>query len=44
MADLVAREAITLCGRYLARVVADGADREAREKMAWAATGFRWES
>ena len=38
MADLVAREAITLCGRYLARVVADGADREAREKMAWAAT------
>jgi alcohol dehydrogenase class IV len=37
MADLAAREAIALCGRYLARAVADGADREARENMAYAA-------
>ena len=37
MADLAAREAIALCGKYLARAVANGTDREAREKMAYAA-------
>ena len=38
MADLAATESIRLCGQFLARAVADGTDREAREGMALAAT------
>jgi hydroxyacid-oxoacid transhydrogenase len=36
--DLGCREALRLCGRYLARAVNDPADREARHQMMWAAT------
>ena len=36
--DLFALETVRLVVRYLPRVVADGTDREARERMAWAAT------
>jgi hydroxyacid-oxoacid transhydrogenase len=36
--DLGSREALRLAGRYLVRAVVDGADREAREQMMWAAT------
>ncbi|MCW5801109.1 MAG: iron-containing alcohol dehydrogenase [Deltaproteobacteria bacterium] len=36
--DIGCREALALCGRYLARAVADAADDEAREQMMWAAT------
>ena len=36
--DLGCREALTLCGDYLLRAVADPADAEAREAMMWAAT------
>ncbi|MDY3561404.1 iron-containing alcohol dehydrogenase [Gemmata sp. JC673] len=38
MADLMAREAITLVGRFLRRAVRDGSDLEARDGMALAAT------
>lgn len=38
MSQLVAMECIMLCGRFLARAVADGSDTEARDHMAWAAT------
>ncbi|HEY0193571.1 MAG TPA: hydroxyacid-oxoacid transhydrogenase [Kofleriaceae bacterium] len=36
--DIGCREALRLCGRYLARAVRDASDREAREQMMWAAT------
>jgi len=36
--DLGSLEALRLSGRYLARAVADEADAEARESLAWAAT------
>ena len=36
--DLGCREAIRLCGAYLARAVRDAADGEARDQMMWAAT------
>lgn len=36
--DLGSLEALRLCGRYLARAVADADDEEARGKMMWAAT------
>jgi alcohol dehydrogenase class IV len=36
--DLGCREALRLCGRYLARAVRDAADGEARHQMMWAAT------
>jgi alcohol dehydrogenase class IV len=36
--DLGCREAIRLCGAYLARAVRDPADIEARDQMMWAAT------
>ena len=38
MADLMAREAITLVGKFLRRAVKDGSDLEARDGMALAAT------
>ena len=38
MADSMAREAITLVGRFLKRAVKDGSDLEARDGMALAAT------
>src|SRR5947207_12596144 len=38
MADAMAREAITLVGKYLKRAVKDGNDLEARDGMALAAT------
>lgn len=38
MSDMVAREAIINIGAYLPRAVADGSDREARERMAFANT------
>jgi alcohol dehydrogenase len=38
MADVMAREAITLVGRFLKRAVKDGNDLEARDGMALAAT------
>lgn len=38
MADLMAREAIALVGRFLRRAVADGSDLEARDGMALAGT------
>jgi alcohol dehydrogenase class IV len=38
MADLMAREAITLVGKYLRRAVKDGNDLEARDGMALAGT------
>jgi alcohol dehydrogenase class IV len=38
MADLMAREAITLVGKFLKRAVKDGNDLEARDGMALAAT------
>jgi alcohol dehydrogenase class IV len=38
MADAMAREAITLVGKYLRRAVKDGSDLEAREGMSLAAT------
>jgi alcohol dehydrogenase class IV len=38
MADVMAREAITLVGRFLKRAVKDGTDLEARDGMALAAT------
>src|SRR4029079_13268376 len=38
MADAMAREAITLVGKFLKRAVADGNDLEARDGMALAAT------
>jgi len=36
--DIGCREALRLCGRYLARAVADAHDHEAREQIMWAAT------
>ncbi len=36
--DLGCREALRLCGAYLARAVRDASDREARHQMMWAAT------
>jgi len=36
--DLGCREALRLCGSYLARAVRDAADTEARHQMMWAAT------
>jgi alcohol dehydrogenase class IV len=36
--DIGCREALKLCGRYLARAVADATDEEARDQMMWAAT------
>ncbi len=36
--DLGCREALRLCGAYLARAVRDPGDAEAREQMMWAAT------
>ena len=36
--DLGCREALRLCGHHLVRAVRDDSDREAREKMMWAAT------
>jgi alcohol dehydrogenase class IV len=36
--DLGCREAIRLCGSYLARAVRDASDTEARHQMMWAAT------
>jgi hydroxyacid-oxoacid transhydrogenase len=36
--DLGCREALRLCGAYLARAVRDASDEEAREQMMWAAT------
>ncbi|MGP4056738.1 hydroxyacid-oxoacid transhydrogenase [Mycobacterium sp. 4D054] len=36
--DLGSVEALRLLGRYLQRAVTDGADREAREQVMWAAT------
>jgi hydroxyacid-oxoacid transhydrogenase len=36
--DLGAMQAMTLCGRWLARAVADADDTEARHGLAWAAT------
>jgi len=38
MADMMAREAITLVGKFLVRAVKDGKDLEARDGMALAAT------
>ncbi len=38
MSDMVAKTAITNIGKYLARAVADGSDKEAREHMAFANT------
>ena len=38
MADMMAREAITLVGKFLKRAVKDGTDLEARDGMALAAT------
>ena len=38
MADLMAKEAITLVGQFLRRAVKDGSDLEARDGMALAAT------
>ena len=35
---MVSLEATRLVGRYLARAVANGGDREARENMSWAST------
>jgi len=37
-AKMVGLEATRLVGRYLARAVANGSDREARENMSWAST------
>src|SRR4029079_6056705 len=36
--DLGCREALRLCGTYLARAVRDAADTAARHQMMWAAT------
>ena len=36
--DIGCREALRLCGRHLVRATVDASDREAREKMMWAAT------
>ena len=36
--DVGCREALRLCGRYLARAVHDAGDTEARHQMMWAAT------
>lgn len=36
--DVGCREALALCGRYLARAVHDASDAEARREMMWAAT------
>ena len=36
--DIGCREALRLCGRYLARAVHDAGDTEARHQMMWAAT------